>query len=531
MRRRSARGVAAALIAGLVLAGCADSSDDDSKEESTGLDSFANGWVQEPDDSGDPVAGGTLQVGTYSEARSLDPTVTIANGSSGGTEMAAVFDLLIRQNPETGEWVPQLAESIEANDDSSVWTVTLREGVTFSDGTPLDAEAVKWSLERYVEKRGGQASVWVKNVGDVTVTDDLTVEFTLTQPWPDFPYLLATGPGMIVGKASDKGKEFTPVGAGPYTFEKYAPGEELILSARTDYWAGAPHLEKLRFFYMPVESGRLDVLRNGQSDISYLREPVTALEAMEDGFGGYMEIGSMTRGLLLNHREDRATGDVRVRQALVHAIDFDQLNERTAEGKGIFTPDLFPDVTGWEIDAEGLQYDPEKAKELVEAAKADGFDGKISFKGVAKVSEDDGVTLQAMLGAVGLDVSLDYAPSVSDLVNDIYVTNDFDMVIWGFGMPNGAVYPELYEKVYTGSASNPGASSDEEMDALIDELGQAEGEDAQAAVLEKIQERWNETVPFVALGAAPEWNAFGDKVHGVVPSIDSIILLGGAWKE
>ncbi len=332
------------------------------------------------------------------------------------------------------------------------------------------------------------------------------------------------------GEGIRQGENFTPVGAGPFTFDKYAPSEELLLKARDDYWGGTPHLDELRFFNIALEQGRLDVLRNGEADVAYLREPPTAADAIEDGFGGFMEIGSMSRGLLLNHREGSATSDVRVRQALVHAIDFDLLNERTAQGKGISTSDLFPELSGWDLEAKGLAYDQELAKELVEAAKADGFDGKISFKGVAKVSEDTGVTLKGMLEGVGFEVSLDYVASITDLVNDIYVSNNFDMVIWGFGMPDGAVYPELYEKVYTGSSSNPGASSDEQLDALIDELGQADGVEAQTAALEKIQSRWNETVPFAPLGATPEWNAWGDKVHGVVPSIDSIMLLGGAWK-
>lgn len=532
MTRRTGRWVAAVLAAGLVLSGCAEESDDGDSSDKAGTPSgFVNGFVKEPEDGGTPKDGGVLQVATYAEARSLDPTVTIANGSSGGTEMAAVYDLLVRQDPETGDWVPHLAESIEANEDNSVWTLTLRDGVTFSDGSPLDAEAVKWSLDRYVEKRGGQVSVWTKNVAGVEVVDETTVEFTLAQPWSGFPYLLATGPGMIVGEASDAGKNFTPVGAGPYVFEKYAPGEELLLTARPDYWGGAPHLEQLRFYYLPVEQARLDVLRNGEADVAYLREPPTAMDALDDGFGGFMEIGSMSRGLLLNHREDSATGDVRVRQALVHAIDFDVLNERTNEGQGIATSDLFPEVSGWDLEAKGLEHDPEKAKELVEAAKADGFDGKISFKGVAKVSEVTGVTLKGMLEGVGFEVSLDYVPSITDLVEVIYVSNDFDMVIWGFGMPDAAVYPELYEKVYTGSSSNPGAASDEQLDALVDELGQAEGVEEQTAVLEKIQARWNETMPFAPLGATPEWNAWGDTVHGVVPSIDSIMLFGGAWKS
>ncbi|MDT0202786.1 ABC transporter substrate-binding protein [Nocardioides sp. AE5] len=530
MNRLTRQAAIALAAAALVLTGCS-STDDDPKQEGVPA-GFANGWVVDPDDSGSPSQGGTLQVVTYSEARSLDPAETIANGSSGGTEMAAVYDLLVRYDEASKEYVPQLAESIEANDDSTVWTLTLREGVTFSDGTPLDAAAVVWSLERYIANRGGQVSILDHAVDTFEATDDLTVTFTLANPWPGFPYLLATGPGMIVAQASDaKPDEFTPIGAGPFVFDHYSPQEELVLTARADYWGGAPNLEALRFFPLAVEQGRLDVLQSGEADVAYLREGVTALDAIEAGFGGFMEIGSISRGLLLNHSQDSATGDVRIRQAIAHAINPDLYNERTADGLAIMSSRIVTDLSEWDIETPGIEFDRDKAKELLDAAKADGYDGKISFKGVAKVSEKSGLAIKALLEDVGFTVSLDYVSSVSDLVADIYVKQDYDMVIWGFGMPDAAIYPELFEKVYSSSSSNIGKSNDPELDALILELGAADSAEDQTAALEKIQAQWNETVPYISLGATPEWNAWGDGVHGVVPSIDSIMLYGDAWKE
>ncbi|NPC97338.1 ABC transporter substrate-binding protein [Nocardioides sp. zg-DK7169] len=529
MRRRTGTLLAGLVAASLVLAGCGGT-DTEEKQDTGAPAEFANGFVVEPDDSGEPTRGGRLEVVTYSEARVLDPVQTIANGSSGGTEMAAVFDLLVRYDQDSETYVPQLAEGLEANEAQDEWTLTLRDGVTFSDGTPLDADAVVWSLDRYVEKGGGQVSFLTHAVRSWTASDARTVRFELTRPWADFGYLLSTGPGMVVGKGSDQGERFTPIGAGPYVQERYTPQEELLLTAREDYWGGEPPLESLRFFPISAESGRLDVLRNGEADMAYLREAPTAKEALEDGYGGFMEIGSISRGLLLNHREGSATEDVRIRQALMHALDVDVINQRTAEGVGLVSTGILNDLSRWDLEAEPLEHDVEKAKELVEAAKADGFDGTISFKGVAKVSETMGVTLQGLLSEVGLEVSLDYVPSVTDLVNDIYVTNDFDMVIWSFGMPDRAVYPELYEKVHSSARGNSGASSDPELDRLIEELGAAGSPDEQQGVLEQIQEQWNETVPYAPLGATPEWNAWGEDVHGIVPSIDSIMLLGGAWK-
>src|SRR5690606_11120694 len=136
---------------------------------------------------------------------------------------------LVRYDPETAEYEPHVAESLEANDDSTVWTLTLRDGVNFSDGTPLDADAVVASIERYLADDGGQASLWSSKVASTEVTDDRTVTFTLTEPWVDFEYMLATAPGMIMAPAAYAGDEFTPIGAGPFTFGHYRPNEELLL--------------------------------------------------------------------------------------------------------------------------------------------------------------------------------------------------------------------------------------------------------------------------------------------------------------
>lgn len=530
MNRSTGRLLAALMATSLVLAACSDSQSGTTNDSGAPA-GFANGFVVQPDGTAEVKRGGQLQLVTYSEARVLDPVQTIANGSSGGTEMAAVFDLLMRYDQVEDAYVPQLAEALESNESQDEWTLTLRDGVTFSDGSPLDADAVVASLDRYVEKGGGQVSFLTHAVKAWTAVDARTVRFDLARPWADFAYLLATGPGMIVAEASDAGKTFTPIGAGPYVLEKYAPQEELVLKARADYWAGEPPLESVRFFPHAAEQGRLDVLRNGEADVAYLREAPTAKAALDDGYGGFMEIGSISRGLLLNHRDGAATADVRIRQALMHAIDMDVINERTAEGVGIMTGSILNPQSRWDLDAEPLAYDPAKAKELLTAAKADGYDGTISFKGVAKVSEQMGLTLKALLETVGFTVTLDYVPSVTDLVSDIYVTHDFDMVIWGFGMPDRAVYPELFEKVNSTSRGNSGGSVDPELDTLIEELGAAASPEEQKSVLEEIQMQWNTTVPYAPLGATPEWAAWGDKVHGVTPSIDSIMLLGGAWKE
>ncbi|MGJ3507110.1 ABC transporter substrate-binding protein [Enemella sp. A6] len=515
---------------GLVLSGCARPGEEAPTEEPGGnTDSvFRNGMIGEQDAPGEPTEGGQLTFATYSEARSLDPVKTINTGSSGGIEMAAVYDVLLRHNDETLEYEPWLAESFETTDDKT-YVLKLREGVTFSDGTPLDAEAVVWSINRYVTNKGGQSAVWQASVASTEATGPLEVTFTLQRPWSGFGYLLATAPGMIVAKSSDQGEDFTPIGAGPFTLERFAPQEELVLKRRDDYWKGKPHLESLRFFHLTDESGRYDTFKNGQTDMAYLREAKIVTDAIENGAVGFMEVSSLGRLLLLNHREGSNTADVRVRKAIAQAIDPNFFGDRVDEGKGIHTTAMFPEMSQWHLDTEPLPHDPDAARKLLEEAKADGHSGVVRFSGVAKTSENAALALKAQLEAVGFTVEFKYSPSISDLVQDIFVSGDFDTAIWSFGVPDGGVLPEMYESFHS-AGGNPGQYSDEEMDALVLELQQAITPEDQKAVLEKIQKRYNETVPAVSLGAAGEFVAWQDNVHGVVTSIDSVVLLGEAFK-
>ncbi|NLT30937.1 MAG: ABC transporter substrate-binding protein, partial [Propionibacterium sp.] len=323
---------------GLVLSGCARTAEEGTDEPAGGTDAvYRNGTFGDQETPAEPTEGGQLNFATYSEARSLDPVKTINTGSSGGIEMAAIYDVLLRHNDETLEYEPWLAESFETEDDQT-YVLTLREGVTFSDGTPLDAEAVVWSINRYVEGNGGQTAVWQVSVASTEATGPLEVTFTLHRPWSGFGYLLATAPGMIVAESSDgEGEEFSPIGAGPFTLEKYAPQEELILTRRDDYWNGTPHLESLRFFQMTDESGRFDTLKSGQTDMGYFREAKIVTEAVESGFAGFMEVSSLGRLILMNHREGSNTADVRIRKAMAHAIDPNFMGERVDDGKGIPT--------------------------------------------------------------------------------------------------------------------------------------------------------------------------------------------------
>src|SRR5690606_2867018 len=148
--------------------------------------------------------------------------------------------------------------------------------VKFSDGTPLNADAVIKSIERYQAKYAFQALTLIGNQTKMKKVDDATVEFSVAAPWATFPAMLAGGPGMIVApKAYANEDKFTPIGAGAFTLKDYAPAEALILSANKNYWGGEPNLDTLRFVWVGADDAKLESMDSGEVDAAFVRQPIS----------------------------------------------------------------------------------------------------------------------------------------------------------------------------------------------------------------------------------------------------------------
>ncbi|NLT30446.1 MAG: ABC transporter substrate-binding protein, partial [Propionibacterium sp.] len=204
----------------LVATGCARQGGEDPESGETApvqRSKWEPGMINIPE-GGEAAPGGELVFGGFQEPRTLDPAVTVTAGPTGGIEMGAIYSFLMRWDSETGELVPELAESLEPNEDFTQWTLKLRPDVTFSNGKPFNATAVQWSIDRYMKLPVDEAKMWQENVTDVEQPDEQTLIFNLARTWPTFGYMMTTAPGMIVGEGSDGAtpEEFTPIGAGPY---------------------------------------------------------------------------------------------------------------------------------------------------------------------------------------------------------------------------------------------------------------------------------------------------------------------------
>jgi peptide/nickel transport system substrate-binding protein len=269
----------------------------------------------------------------------IDPAFT--NDWQSSVVGRAVYDPLFRARGDPIQNEPWLAESFDVNEDLTVWTIHLRSGVTFHDGSPVNAEAVKYSFDRLMALQGGYAFLWATLITEdsVQVIDDLTVEFTLTQPFTPFISTLAAiyvvNPTLVMANEvdGDWGSAWLldhEAGSGPYTISRWEPGTLYELTKVDDYWAGWTHdtsPDIFRFIvYREASSARL-ALEAGEIDWfpGLLEEDYALLEGNEN-----IEIitrPALTVNWIFMNTTDGPTSDVNVRKALRHAFDYVALNQ------------------------------------------------------------------------------------------------------------------------------------------------------------------------------------------------------------
>ena len=522
------RVLVAATAGSILLAGCSDAGA--SKEDpAPGGETKAFGILGDQPDGGTPVKGGSATYAVFTGVASLDPTVTQPTGATGGTEMAAVYDLLMRYDVNSRTYEPRLAESLEESPDSLTWTLKLREGTTFSDGTPLDAAAVVASIDRFNKRRGGNSQFYTSVVESTVATDPHTVTFTLRKPWRNFPAMLTSGHGMIVAPASDQGAQFTPIGAGPFRVSKFQPQQELELTARPEYWGGAPNLDRVRFVSIVGEHPKIEALRTNDVDMIYLRNAET-VNATKTEFPGFVETTSLSLIGQVNAAPGRPGADPRVRQAIAYAIDPEILNTRASNGEALSGTDIFPPWSDWHSDKRGIQPDQAKARELLNQAMAAGYNGKIGFVSINDPEYQKlALAIQAQLNAVGFDTTIEYASSSTDMIKRRFVDRDFDLTSGAYSVSDVAPEIRLFGSLDSTSTNNIVGYASPQMDQLLTEVLTAPDDEAKRDAIGKVQELVNQDQPMVVWGSGATYIAWSPSLHDVTPSLDGIMLFDKAF--
>ena len=424
-----------------------------------------------------PQEGGILQVANGFNLRGCDMH---RRGSSTTHQQvcgATVADTLITLENKV-DLAPMLAESWEISDDGTVYTFNIRQGVNFHDGTPLNAEAVKINFERIMDPDLGAVFFPIfSNIESIETPDEFTVVITLGAPDINFlNSLIAYGTAIYSPDALENGDiDVEPVGTGPFKIVSFAPDHQ-VFERNDDYWNGAPYLEGVDVKVVPDPISRVFELEAGTSDVIMWVPETEIARIIEQGFNMQSEPGQNHTGIVLN-TANPPLDDIRVRQAILHALDPSALMEPVWVGRAVVAQTGIPEASwAFNSDAPTYDYDPDKAAALLEEAGwVVGDQGGIR--------EKDGELLELYF-PVGSDLP---RPSVALIVQDqlrkvgiktdVSVIETFSFYDQVYNCDHDITYwsnsfltldpAEFYQDFHSAQTRNAWCYSDPEMDELL----------------------------------------------------------------
>ncbi|MBV1896178.1 MAG: ABC transporter substrate-binding protein [Rhodobacteraceae bacterium] len=349
----------------------------------------------------------SLTLGMQLEPPHLDPT-SAAAGAIDSVVYSNIFEGLTRFMGD-GSIVPGLAKSWEISDDGLVYTFMLQDGVTFHDGTTMDAEDVKFSLDRArAEDSVNAQKALFAGISDVTVIDPLTVQLTLSEPNGNLPFNLAWGDAVIVAPESIENIKTNPVGTGAFKFTNWVQGDKIDIERNPDYWGTPAILENATFKFISDPTAAFAAVMAEDVDVFSGFPAPENLPQFEADPRFQVLIGS-TEGetILSTNNKVPPFDNVKVREAVAHAIDRQAIIDGAMFGYGTpigthFAPHhpAYVDLTG------NSTYDPEMSRKLLaEAGLADGFETTL-YLPPPSYARRGGEIIAAQLADVGIKAEI-----------------------------------------------------------------------------------------------------------------------------
>lgn len=284
--------------------------------------------------------------------------------------MSNVYEGLVRLDAQ-GDVQPLLATSWEISDDRMTYTFHLREGVQFSNGDPFTAHSAKFSIDRVKTDWTNGLKSGMDVVESTEVLGEHTLEVSLSRPSNQWLWNMGTAIGAMMTEASVEKLSTAPVGTGPYTVTHWSPGRAIGFGARADYWGNKPLNDAATIRYFSDATASSNALQSGDVDIIWAMQAPEQLATL-DNF--VVEVGTTNGEMLLSMNNQRAPfDDVRVRQAVMYAIDRQAVIDTALEGYGTDTGGVpVPPTDPWYQKSTHYLHDPERARALLKEAGAEG---------------------------------------------------------------------------------------------------------------------------------------------------------------
>ncbi|MEK4554347.1 glutathione ABC transporter substrate-binding protein [Jeotgalicoccus sp. FSL K6-3177] len=526
----------------LILAACTD--DSNVEEEATEGEETA------------AAEGGTLTLAIPSDAVSMDPHGS--NDVPSEQIRDTIYEPLLTQD-ENFEIVPVLAEEYEQVDDTT-WQFKLREGVTFHDGSEFNADVVKANIERVKDPaKASPRSFLLEMVSEVNVIDDYTVELVTEYPFAPLANNLTHGAGKMISKdlidadyqqaldeagsdlsleeyydlRAEGGEEHEavaneissfvgqlvesePVGTNYFKFDSRSPGEQTAVVRNDDYWGDTALLDGVTFKVVSEPGSRIAELESGSSDaiLATLSSNIDRVENNEDVT--LLRNDSVSIDYIGFNTEKEPFDDPRVRQAITHAFDSQAVLDGVYNGSG--TPaeaPLAPGVLGYSEDLEGLEYDMDRAEELLDEAGVEDLTINLMVNDDNPERVDVALWLQESLSNLGITVNVEQVEWGAYLAAT--GAGEHDMFILGWsnstGDPDNGISP-LFHSDNIGDTGNRSFYNNPELDSILDEARQSTEESEREELYMEAQQILVDEAPAIFIRHGENLNAHGNHVEG-----------------
>jgi peptide/nickel transport system substrate-binding protein len=424
-----------------------------------------------------PKPGGSVTYGLEAETGGGWCPSSARLAISGVEVGAAIYDTLVVPNTKN-EMVPYLAKSVEPNADFTEWKITLRDGVKFHDGTPLDSSALVRNFDEY--RKSALIGAALKDIGTVTATGPLEVTVTTTRPWPELPWFLyLDGRFLIEAPAQLDSPDCASklIGTGPFVLDHWTVNQELVGNKNPDYWQKdskgrqLPYLDKITFKPVAEAVQRVNSLQGGQLDIMHTSDgqQVDALRQLTEQFNVLEQPRgrSEVRYYLMNVAKP-PLDDLNARKAVAMAIDRNQINEIRNNGAYRVADGPFDTkVIGYTKNPGYPKFNVKEAKKLASAYRA-AHGGQ--FTVVLEHTNDPANTAEAelikqQLAKAGIDATLKQDDQTAFIA--AAVGGNFSIMLWRNHPGND---PDTnYQWWQTGSLLNFGKIADPTLQGLMDQ--------------------------------------------------------------
>lgn len=371
------------------------------------------------------VASTGVVVGTVGPPASLDFTTT-SGAAIPQALMGNVYETLVRID-EDGAIVPHLATSWDVSDDATVYTFSLRDDVTFSNGDEFNADTAAFSITYVQEQWTNGLKAQMDPVADVEALDAHTLRVRLSQPSNRWLWSMGTLTGAMMTPNGVDSLSTDPVGTGPYTVARFAVGESIAYDAREDYWGTPATDAAIRYFSDATST--VNALRSGDIDVVWSLQAPELLDTVPEQYA--VTVGTTNGEVLLSMNNNAAPfDDVRVRQAVAYGVDRAAVSEVVWEGLATDTGGApVPPSDPWFTGRDYYPHDVDKARTLLrEAGYGDGNQPRVTMKvPTLPYAENAAELLYSQLTEIGFDVILESSEFPALWLADVMGAHDYQM--------------------------------------------------------------------------------------------------------